>query len=145
MLLNSALLFAQQPFESYKKSIGLALKKSAGIQLEEYEIMHDEQENAEVFIKEDRGIFKLYIRRVSGRAHKFVFCVLIDNQNKIRDIHILEYPSDYGIGATNKKWLSKFSGKTPGTLVYKKSIDAVSGSTISATAIVDAINKLPLK
>ena len=145
MLLNSALLFAQQPFESYKKSIGLSLKKSAGIQLEEYEIVHDEQENAEVFIKEGRGIFKLYIRRTSGRAHKFVFCVLIDNQNKIRDIQILEYPSDYGIGATNKKWLAKFTGKTPGTLIYRKNVDAVSGSTISATSIVETINKLPLK
>lgn len=143
MLLNSAFLFSQHPFESYKKSFGSSLKKSTGIQVEEYEIIHEEDDNAEVFMKEGRGIFKLYIRRAAGRTHKFVFSILVDMQNKIRDIQILEYPSDYGIGATNKKWLSKFKGKTPGELVYKSNVDAVSGSTISANSIVNVINKLP--
>lgn len=63
------------------------------------------------------------------------------SEGKITGIDILSHSETPGLGAktANPDFTEQFSGKS-GTLTLKDDIDAISGATISSTAVTNAVN-----
>lgn len=125
----------------YKVKIGKIVKKTLGADIEVFTQVPVSGKNVVILQREEMDIARIHLVRGSGRFHKFYYLLVVNNSNIILAIEMADYPSEYGIGATAKKWLSGFNGKRPGTLEYGRNIDAVTGSTITAKSIVDGINR----
>ena len=72
----------------------------------------------------------------------FWYLSVFDNDLQIKHIQVLEYNAEYGHEICSKNWLKQFIGKSGGNISYSNDIDAVSGATISGTAITENINYL---
>lgn len=125
----------------YKVKIGKIVKKTLGADIEEFTQIPVKGKDVVILQREEMDIARIHLIKGSGRFHKFCYLLVVNNNNIILTIEMVDYPSEYGIGATARKWLSGFSGKRPGTLEYGRNIDAVTGSTITAKSIVDGINR----
>lgn len=76
-----------------------------------------------------------------NESYETFYCMTIYSPGlEIEVVHVLEYGSRYGYEITAASWLKQFKGKKGGTLKLNKDIDAISGATISAHAVVRMIN-----
>ncbi len=73
----------------------------------------------------------------------FDLLIILDANNKILDLKILDYFSDYGYEVNSKRYLKKFIGKSP--CIFENgndNIDAISGATISSMALEGTLSLL---
>lgn len=82
--------------------------------------------------------------RAMGRFEFFDYVVVFTDRLMIQDVLITAYRSSHGTGICNKKWLRQFRGYQGGKLELGPDIDAVSGGTISAKALVDDVQRCAL-
>jgi Na+-translocating ferredoxin:NAD+ oxidoreductase RnfG subunit len=75
-----------------------------------------------------------------GRYDYFDYMVILDTKREIINIRILKYRSEFGYEISNKGWLKQFYGKSSSGFEYGKNIDALSGATFSAPALVNDLN-----
>jgi hypothetical protein len=137
--------YSQIQMNDYKVKIGKIVRKTLGADIEEFTQIPVKGKDVVILQREGMDIARIHMLKGSGRFHKFYYLLVVNNNNLILTIEMVDYPSEYGIGATAGKWLSGFSGKSPGTLEYGRNIDAVTGSTITAKSIVYGINNSATK
>ena len=76
-------------------------------------------------------------------ADDFDYVVIFDRGLIVKKIKILAYREDYGGEITSKRWLRQFAGLTGvDEIKYGTDIKAISGATISAVSMTDAVNDL---
>lgn len=132
---------SQSQINDYQVKIGKIVKKTLGAPIEDFTQVPFNGKEGVILQREKTDVARILLIKGNGRFHKFYYLLVVSNNNKIMSVEMADYPSEYGIGATAKKWLSGFTGKRPGTLEYGRNIDAVTGSTITAKSIVDGINR----
>ncbi len=85
----------------------------------------------------------LYYGQAKGKAAKFDYIVIFDKDLIIAKIKLMAYRESYGGEIGSVRWLKQFIGLTPkSSVIYKKDIAAISGATISASALTRDVNKL---
>lgn len=131
---------SQAQIGDYRVKIEKIVKKTLGADIEEFTQFPLKGKDVVILHRGETDVARIHLIKGNGRAHKFYYLLVVSN-NIILSMEMVDYPSEYGIGATSKKWLSGFRGKRPGTLEYGRNIDAVTGSTITAKSIVDGINR----
>jgi Na+-translocating ferredoxin:NAD+ oxidoreductase RnfG subunit len=71
--------------------------------------------------------------------------VIFDKDLIIKKVKILAYREDWGGEITSKRWLKQFKGSDPTTsLRYGSDVMGISGATISARSMTNAVNALLL-
>jgi hypothetical protein len=82
-----------------------------------------------------------FIAKAPSKTDEFDYLILLDKELIIAKTKILIYREDYGGEIGSKRWLKQFIGKkSSDTLKYEHNIIAISGATISAYAMTDAVN-----
>ncbi|OVE78545.1 hypothetical protein BVY01_05150 [bacterium I07] len=82
---------------------------------------------------------------VRGKSALMTVLSIFSDKATLKSVHILRYKGEHGREIMNEKWLRNFQGfdkdsnYTPG-----KSIDTVSGATISSAALIKGIRKWSL-
>lgn len=132
---------SQTQIGDYRVKIGKIVNKTLGADIEEFTQVPLKGKDVVILQRGEKVVAKIHLIKGNGRVHKFYYLLVVNSNNIILTVEIVDYPSEYGIGATSKKWLSGFIGKKPGTMEYGTNTDAVTGSTITAKSIVDGINK----
>lgn len=75
---------------------------------------------------------------IGGDAYEyFDFLMLLDTSLQVVHVEVVNYQAQYGYEICNKRWLKQFNGSNGKQLAYGKDIQALSGATISASAITD--------
>jgi len=74
--------------------------------------------------------------RAMGRYDYFDYLLAFDTDLSVLGVSITTYRSSHGAAICQKRWLSQFIGYSGEELHLGKEIDAVSGATISAEALV---------
>ena len=111
------------------------------------------QEMSEEFDPE--GFFKIldkeehlgyfYLGVAPSKADVFDYIVIFDKAMIIKKIKIIAYREDWGGEITSKRWLRQFKGSDPTTsLKYGSDVMGISGATISARSMTNAVNSLLL-
>lgn len=84
-----------------------------------------------------------YFGKARSKADDFDYVVIFDQELIVKKIKILAYREDYGGEITSKRWLRQFAGLTGVDQInYGSDIKAISGATISAVSMTDAVNEL---
>lgn len=74
-------------------------------------------------------------------TYETFYCITVYNTNStIINIRVLEYGGKYGYEITARSWLNQFIGAKEGNFRLGHEIDAISGATISANAMVRMMN-----
>jgi len=71
----------------------------------------------------------------------FEYIVIYDTNLVIQKVDIANYGGEYGYEICRSSWLKQFIGKKNGFRL-NENIDGIAGATISATYLIDDINKL---
>lgn len=80
-----------------------------------------------------------------GKSSYFDYLVLLDEEDKVMEVKVLRYRSDYGYQITSSRWLTQFKGydgEEP--LIPGRDVDALSGATISSRSITRDIQRIVL-
>jgi len=91
--------------------------------------------------RDDNTLGYLLSTRAKGRFDYFDYIVLYSSELSVNGIAVIVYRSINGGGICQKKWLSQFQGYSGKEIALGKDIDAISGSTISATSMVKDIQR----
>lgn len=84
-----------------------------------------------------------YYGKALSKADQFDFVVIFDYNLIIKKIKVLAYREDYGGEISSKRWLRQFNDLTiEDTVKYNKDIKAISGATISAKSMTNAVNDI---
>lgn len=86
-----------------------------------------------------------YLGEAPSKERNFDFVVMFDNEKMaIRKSKVLIYRETFGREIGSQRWLAQFEGKTPSSAPAKfgENIDAISGATISARSMTNAVNKV---
>jgi len=69
--------------------------------------------------------------------------VTIDSDGKIKNIKILKHNETAGVGARicEPNFLKQFSGHTADEVMARKGVDAITGATISTSAVIETVGK----
>lgn len=95
----------------------------------------------EVFVNNEKKALSFY-NSAKGRYDKFYFVVVYNLDLSIIRLRVLEYNEMYGGEITRPKWLKKFEGyHASKNLQYGKDIDAITGATLSAIALIEVVNR----
>lgn len=84
-----------------------------------------------------------YVSKAESKADTFDYLVLLDPNLIIVETKVLVYRENYGEEIGSKRWLKQFKDKTQDdTLILGDNISAISGATISARSMTNALNNL---
>ncbi|WP_127846492.1 FMN-binding protein [Psychroflexus aestuariivivens] len=90
----------------------------------------------------DKVVGYAYLSEANSKKDVFDYVVMYDTDFSIKKSKILIYREKYGRQVGSQRWLKQFNGKkSENNLEYGEDIAAVSGATITATAMTDAIKK----
>jgi Na+-translocating ferredoxin:NAD+ oxidoreductase RnfG subunit len=80
---------------------------------------------------------------VAGESNEyFDYFAILDKKKNILEIKVYNYAATHGAEVCSKGWLKQFKGYNGSkALRYGKDIDAISGATISGTAITGDVTK----
>jgi len=83
-----------------------------------------------------------YVDKAPSHTDKFDYLILLDSNLIVAKTKILIYREDYGAEIGSNRWLKQFIGKkSSDKLKYEKDIIAISGATISANSMTNAMNQ----
>ncbi len=84
----------------------------------------------------------VYIGKAPSKTDEFDFLIILDKELIIKKSKVLVYREDYGAEIGSRRWLKQFIGKSAkDQLKYRRDIMAISGATISALSMTQAINQ----
>ena len=93
-------------------------------------------------VKDTTIIGYAFIDKAPSKTDEFDFMILLDKELIIKKAKVLVYREDYGGEIGSRRWLKQFIGKSSkDQLKYRRDIMAISGATISAVAMTQAINQ----
>lgn len=113
-----------------------------------------EQLNELSFHHQDDVIFQLkdiknqiigfaYVGKTTSKVAYFDYVVIFDKNLVISKVKVLIYREDHGGEITHKRWLAQFKGLEKNqNILYKKDIAGISGATISASSLTNAVNNV---
>ena len=82
-----------------------------------------------------------YLGKAKSKIALFDYVVIFDKNIIITQIKVLIYREDHGGEINSKRWLQQFLGfEKNQDIVYKKDIAGISGATISASSLTQAVN-----
>jgi hypothetical protein len=76
-----------------------------------------------------------------GRYDEFDYSVIYTDSLMVLGIRVTVYRSSHGAAICSKGWLKQFIGYQGGEMDLGKDIDSVSGATISATSMVNDVQR----
>lgn len=83
-----------------------------------------------------------YIGTAPSKTDHFDYLIILDKDLIIKKSKLLVYREDYGAEIGSRRWLKQFIGKSSkDQLKYRRDIMAISGATISALSMTQAINQ----
>ena len=83
-----------------------------------------------------------FIDKAPSKTDQFDYLILLDKALIIKKTKVLVYREDYGGEIGSRRWLKQFIGKSSkDQLKYRRDIMAMSGATISAVAMTQAVNE----
>ena len=83
-----------------------------------------------------------YIDKAPSKTDEFDYLILLNKDLIVAKTKILIYREDYGGEIGSKRWLKQFIGKkSTDKLTYQENVMAISGATISAHAMTNAMNQ----
>lgn len=85
-----------------------------------------------------------YLGVAPSKERDFDYMIIFDSDLKVTEAKVLIYRESHGREITTPRWLQQFEGKTPADAQMKlgENIDAISGATISARSMTNAMNKV---
>jgi len=102
----------------------------------------------ETFFKisdQDQHLGYFYFGKALSKADEFDFVIIFDQDMIIKKIKILAYREDYGGEISSKRWLRQFDGASAdSSLKYGSDVIGISGATISARSMTNAVNSILL-
>lgn len=119
---------------------GIAKKKAEGAAKQKFS-----NDFIYVYTASEKGKVKGYgfLDNVYGKAMPITFLVIFDPKGNIISSSIVKYREPYGGEVADKDWNKQFKGKNSGSdYTVGKSIDAISGATISVNSVTKGIKKL---
>lgn len=94
-------------------------------------------------VSQESHLGYFYLGTAPSKADVFDYIVIFDKDLIIKKIKILAYREDWGGEITSKRWLRQFTGSDPATsLKYGSDVMGISGATISARSMTNAVNSL---
>jgi len=136
------------------------LGKSITIAEEKFTIPAKAKKNAESATKQkflndfiyiykvsEKGKIKAYgfLDNVKGKAMPITFLVVFNTKGVILSSHIVKYREQYGGEVASKDWNKDFKGMDANSdFTVGKSIDSISGATISVNSVSKGIKKLAI-
>tara|TARA_R110002020_G_scaffold117986_1_gene269687 strand:+ start:91300 stop:91863 length:564 start_codon:yes stop_codon:yes gene_type:complete len=82
-----------------------------------------------------------YIGEAASMKNKFDYVIFFDADLNIKKAKVLIYREDYGRQIGSQRWLKQYIGLGPeDTVAYGKTVDAISGATISAKSMAMAVD-----
>lgn len=82
-----------------------------------------------------------FVDKAPSKTDQFDYLIILDKDLIIKKTKVLVYREDYGGEIGSRRWLKQFIGKTSkDQLKYRRDIIAISGATISALSMTQAIN-----
>jgi hypothetical protein len=83
-----------------------------------------------------------YVGKAPSKTDQFDYLIILDKALIIKKSKVLVYREDYGAEIGSRRWLKQFIGKSgKDQLKYQRDIMAISGATISALSMTQAINQ----
>lgn len=146
LLAISIIANARQPEES--KKFDKELSKFYGVEnISKTKIEELSTKDDIVYIIDDNNkeLNIVVLTSAMGRHDWFDFFIIYNSKLEIQYMQVLVYRSDYGAEITAKRWLSQFYNKHNDSLKYGTDIQAVSGATFSAVALVKNVNRINKK
>jgi len=93
-------------------------------------------------ISDDEFLGYVFVDKAPSKTDEFDYLILLDKNGIILKTKVLIYREDYGAEIGSKRWLRQFVGKSKNdTLQYGNDIMAISGATISANSMTNAVNQ----
>lgn len=92
-------------------------------------------------IQQEQVLGYLLSTRAMGRYDYFDYLVAYAPDLSVLGLSVITYRSSHGAAICQKKWLSQFRGYSGEELRLGKEIDALSGATISANAMVGDLRR----
>ncbi|MDC6365697.1 MULTISPECIES: FMN-binding protein [Flavobacteriaceae] len=84
-----------------------------------------------------------YLGKAPSMKDIFDYVVLFDPELDVKKAKVLIYRENHGRQIGSQRWLKQFIGKKPGdTIEYGNDVDAISGATISAKSMTQAVGKV---
>jgi len=95
-------------------------------------------------IEDEKLLGYLFSTRAMGRYDYFDYCIIYSKEIAILKVIVTVYRSTHGAAICQKQWLSQFEGYRGGAIALGSNIDAVSGGTLSATSLVNDVQRCHL-
>ncbi|NBV41842.1 FMN-binding protein [bacterium] len=77
-----------------------------------------------------------------GKHYPITFCVILSPKNQIKSVSVLTYREPVGAEIRKKRFMRQFLGKsTSDILTIDRSVDPITGSTLSSWAAITAVKK----
>ncbi|MCA0931231.1 FMN-binding protein [Lutimonas saemankumensis] len=133
-------IFSIFEIETYKKELVV-------IDAAVLEQMNGEFDSNSFFkiVEQEEHLGYFYFGTAPSKADVFDYVVILDKDLIIKKIKILAYREDWGGEITSKRWLKQFAGSNPeSSLKYGTDVMGISGATISARSMTNAVNSLLL-
>ena len=141
-LVVAALLFLSFTFPAweYDKGYNIIVHKSIAKIFNSssllVEALIDAEESFYVIKQKDLVLGYFVVAEAPSKFHQFDYYIIFNSKVDILKIEILEYRENYGAEICSKKWLQKFINISTNTYPeYNRSIDGISGATISVNSI----------
>lgn len=151
ILLESSILFGAGKDASSKKLMKILSKeldtKHSELLLEEISNTCFESELIEsvssVFRSGEKIGFVITAMGI-GRYDEFYYLIFYNEDREVEFVRVMTYYSDHGGEIRSKRWLAQFVGYDGGDLGYGDEVQAISGATLSAGAIVKGIRDITI-
>jgi len=96
-------------------------------------------------IENDKVLQYIIADIAPSRSEKFSYLLYFDVQKKITDVDVLEYRENYGYEIDYSYFRNQFKGKSKaGDIRFRRSIQNISGATISARSLTNSVHDLLL-
>ena len=145
LLFSFSFLYASANPPELPKKVKKELEKyfnSNNIELLEIKKISNDKDIFYKVKNQEREVGTVVLSSAKGRFDKFDFMVVYNADLQIELIKILVYRSQYGSEITGKRWLSQFYGIKEDSLKYGSDVQAISGATFSAMAMIESINRI---
>lgn len=94
-------------------------------------------------VQTDKGARWIIPDIAPSKSEVFSFVLYLDNKKEVVDVDVLDYRESYGYEIDYPFFRAQFQGKSdPGEVKFGRSIQNISGATISARSITHAVHDL---
>lgn len=97
----------------------------------------------EIHSAEGSALGYAYLGQAPSMKNVFDYLVIMQTDLQIKKAKVLIYREDYGRQIGSQRWLKQFIGARYGDVInYGEEIDAISGATISAKSMTQAVKRV---